>query len=124
MLDIRRDIQSLTDFKKNSSQFIEQLKETGEPVVLTINGRAELVVQDAGFYQALIELADQAEQLEINRRAVAEMKAGLGRPTTEMLPDMRKVIDQKRGQWLTRFPLSATPCGSCIRHGALGPRKG
>ena len=43
MLDISRDIHSLTDFKKNTSEFINQLKETGEPVVLTINGRAELV---------------------------------------------------------------------------------
>ena len=98
MLDIRRDIHSLTDFKKNTSQFIQQLKETGDPVVLTINGRAKLVVQDAGSYQALIELAEQAEQLEISRRAVAEMKAGLGRPAGEMLADMQKVIDQKRGQ--------------------------
>ncbi len=98
MLDNRRDIHSLTDFKKNTSQFINQLKETGEPVVLTINGRAELVVQDATSYQKLIELAEQAEELEITRRAVAEMKAGLGRPAAEMLADMQKVINQKRGQ--------------------------
>ena len=71
MLDIRRDIHSLTDFKKNTSQFINQLKETGEPVVLTINGRAELVVQDAASYQKLVELAEQAEEMEITRRAVA-----------------------------------------------------
>ena len=50
MLDISRDIHSLTDFKKNTSEFVNQLKETGEPVVLTINGRAELVVQDAVAY--------------------------------------------------------------------------
>ena len=97
MLDIRRDIHSLTDFKKNTSQFINQLKETGEPMVLTINGRAELVVQDAASYQKLVELAEQAEELEITRRAVAEMQAGLGRPAAEMLADMQKVINQKRG---------------------------
>ena len=97
MLDIRRDIHSLTDFKKNTSQFINQLKETGEPVVLTINGRAELVVQDAASYQKLVELAEQAEEMEITRRAVAEMKAGFGRPAAEMLADMQKVINQKRG---------------------------
>mgnify|MGYP001147447978 CR=1 FL=1 len=33
MLDISRDIQSLTDFKKNTPEFIQQLKETGEPIV-------------------------------------------------------------------------------------------
>ena len=44
MLDISRDIQSLTDFKKNTSEFVNQLKQTGEPVVLTINGKAEVAV--------------------------------------------------------------------------------
>ncbi len=72
--------------------------ESGEPVVLTINGRAELVVQDAASYQKLIELAEQAEEREITRRAVAEMKAGLGRPAAEMLAEMQQVINQKRGQ--------------------------
>jgi len=98
MIDIRRDIHSLTDFKKNTSEFINQLKETGEPVVLTINGRAELVVQDAASYQKLIELAEQAEELEISRRAVAEMKSGLGRPAAEMLAEMQRVINEKRGR--------------------------
>jgi len=93
MLDIRRDIHSLTDFKKNTSEFINQLKETGEPVVLTINGRAELVVQDAASYQKLIELAGQAEELEMTRPAVAEMKAGVGRPAVEVLAEMQKVIN-------------------------------
>ncbi len=96
MLDISRDIHSLTDFKKNTSEFITQLKETGEPVVLTINGRAELVVQDAASYQKLIELAEQAEEMRMTRRAVAEMKAGLGRPAAEMLADMQQVINKKR----------------------------
>ena len=44
------------------------------------------------------KLVEQAEELETTRRAVAEMKAGLGRPTAEMLEDMRKVINQKGGQ--------------------------
>ena len=60
MLDISRDIQSLTDFKKNTSEFVNQLKQTGEPVVLTINGKAELVVQDAAAYQKLRQIAEEA----------------------------------------------------------------
>ena len=47
MIDLSRDIHSLTDFKRKTSEFMKQLKETGSPVVLTINGKAELVVQDA-----------------------------------------------------------------------------
>jgi PHD/YefM family antitoxin component YafN of YafNO toxin-antitoxin module len=76
MLDISRDIHSLTDFKKNTSKFVEQLKETGEPVVLTINGKAELVVQDATAYQKLLQIADEARVLEGVRQGIKDMNAG------------------------------------------------
>ena len=76
MIDLGRDIHSLTEFKKNTSEFINQLKETGEPVVLTINGKAELVVQDAAAYQKLRAVADEARVLERIRQGIEDMKAG------------------------------------------------
>jgi PHD/YefM family antitoxin component YafN of YafNO toxin-antitoxin module len=76
MLDISRDIHSLTDFKKNTSGFIDQLKRTGEPVVFTINGKAELVVQDAAAYQKLRHLIEEAKVLEGIRQGLQDMHAG------------------------------------------------
>lgn len=98
MIDIHGDIQSLSNFKRNTPEFLRQLKETGNPVVLTINGKAELVVQDAASYQKLREIAERAEQLEITRRSVAEMKAAQGRPAEEMLAEMRQILAEKRAQ--------------------------
>ena len=60
MLDISTDIDSLSNFKRNTPEFLRQLKATGHPVVLTINGKAELVVQDATAYQKLLQIADEA----------------------------------------------------------------
>ena len=76
MLDLSRDIQSLTDFKKNTPDFVHQMKETGEPIVLTINGRAELVVQDAAAYQKLLDLAEEAKVVEGICRGLEDWKAG------------------------------------------------
>ena len=76
MLDISRDIHSLTDFKKNTSEFINQLKETGDPVVLTINGKAELVVQDVAAYQRLRQVAEEARVLEGIRQGIEDMNTG------------------------------------------------
>jgi PHD/YefM family antitoxin component YafN of YafNO toxin-antitoxin module len=76
MLDISRDIHSLTDFKKKTSEFISRLKETGDPVVLIINGKAELVVQDAAAYQKLRQIAEDARVLEGIRQDIEDMKAG------------------------------------------------
>jgi prevent-host-death family protein len=76
LLDIGRDIHSLTDFKKRTTEFINQLKETGDPVVLTINGKAELVVQDAAAYQKLRQIAEEARALEGIRQGIDDMNAG------------------------------------------------
>ena len=54
------DILSLTEFHRHSREHIEQLRATGHPKVLTVNGRAELIVQDAAAYQRLREIAEEA----------------------------------------------------------------
>jgi len=75
-VNLSRDIHPLTDFKRNTGDFISQMKETGKPVVLTINGKAELVVQDAASYQKLLDLAEQAEVIEGIRQGLEDMRAG------------------------------------------------
>ncbi len=62
--------------KKHTPEFLQQLKKTGDPVILTINGKAELVVQDAASYQKLLDLADEAKVIEGIRKGLEDMKAG------------------------------------------------
>lgn len=64
MLDITRDIDSLTNFKRNTAEYLKRIKESGQPLILTVNGKAELVVQDAQSYQKLLELADRIQAIE------------------------------------------------------------
>jgi hypothetical protein len=49
------DILSVTDFHRHMKTHLKRLKHTGRPEVLTINGKAELVVQDAAAYQRFLE---------------------------------------------------------------------
>ena len=92
-MDLDRDIHSLTDFKKNTPEYLRQLKETGEPVVLTINGKAELVVQDAASYQKLLDLAEEARVVEGIRQGLEDMKAG----RTLSLDDFKDHVRKKHG---------------------------
>ena len=89
-LDIGKDIQSLSDFKRNSREFLERMRNTGNPVVLTINGRAEVVVQDAVSYQKLVDYIDEMEALEGIRRGVADVEAGRVTPLEKFEKDFRK----------------------------------
>lgn len=90
MLDIARDIQSLSHFKRNTAQVMKQLKDSGHPVVLTVNGKAEVVVQDAAAYQQLLELAEKAEMLEFLREAKEDANAGRTVPAREFLQSLGK----------------------------------
>jgi prevent-host-death family protein len=74
MLDLANDIRSLSDFKRNTADLMDRLRKTGHPLVLTINGKAELVVQDAEAYQALL---DRVEAIEGIQRGLADVKAGV-----------------------------------------------
>jgi PHD/YefM family antitoxin component YafN of YafNO toxin-antitoxin module len=95
MLDLNSDIDSLSNFKRNTPEFLRQLKRTGHPVVLTINGKAELVVQDTASYQKLIELADRAERMEALRASIEDMRNGKVSPVEDMLAKMERILAKK-----------------------------
>jgi len=98
MLDISKDIQPLTDFKRNTTELVRRMKETRQPIVLTINGRAELVVQDAGSYQKLLELIDRLEAIAGIRRGLEESKRGEGQLFEEAIRGIREQVETPSGE--------------------------
>ena len=89
MLDITEDIQPLTTFRNNSVRMMRQLKKTKRPVVLTVNGRAEAVVQDAAAYQELLDLAAQADMGEGIRQGREDVRKRRTRPAREVFDELR-----------------------------------
>lgn len=84
------DIHSLSDFQRNTKEHVSRLKETGQPEVLTVNGKAELVVLAAETFQKFADKVERAEAIEGIRRGLEEAKAGKGRPVREALAAIRK----------------------------------
>ncbi len=76
MIDITQDIQPLTTFRNNSVKSLKQLKKTGRPIILTVNGKPEAIVQSAEAYQRLLDLAAQASVTEAIRQGRADLAAG------------------------------------------------
>ncbi len=87
MLDITKDIQSLTTFRRRSGDFMKQLKKSKRPVVLTVNGKAAAVVQDAVAYQRLLDLAACANEEEAIRQGLEDVKEGRTRPAREFFAE-------------------------------------
>ena len=79
-MDITQDIQALTTFRNHSAAFLAQLKKTRRPVILTVNGKAAAVVQDAAAYQRLLDIAAQADAKEGIRQGRADVAKGRALP--------------------------------------------
>lgn len=87
MLDLANDIRSLSDFKRNTADLLDRLRQTGHPLVLTINGRAELIVQDAEAYQALL---DRVEAIEAIQRGLQDVQTGRVKPVRRVFDRLRR----------------------------------
>ncbi len=88
-MDITRDIQSLTTFRRRSGDFMKQLRKTKRPVVLTVKGKAAAVVQDADAYQRLLDIAAKADVNEAIRQGLDDVAKGRTRPAREVFEDVR-----------------------------------
>ena len=89
-LDITQDIQPLTTFRNNSVGFIRQLKKTKRPIVLTVNGKPEAVLQDPAAYQRLLDLAALADPEEGLRQGLEDIAEGRTRPALEVFAELSK----------------------------------
>jgi prevent-host-death family protein len=87
MLDITKDIQSLTTFRRRSGDFMKLLKRSKRPVVLTVKGKAAAVVQDAAAYQRLLDVAARADANEGIRQGLEDSKKGRTRAAREFFDE-------------------------------------
>jgi prevent-host-death family protein len=95
-MDITKDIQSVTTFRNRSAEFLQHIRETKRPLVLTVNGRAAAVLQDAEAYQRLLDLAAEASFDENIRQARDDVAAGRTRPAREVFDALRADYDLPR----------------------------
>jgi len=90
MLDLTKDIQSLTTFRRRSGDFMKQLKKSKRPVVLTVKGKAAAIVQDAEAYQRLLNIAAQADAGEGIRQGLDDVVHGRTRPAKKVFDEIRR----------------------------------
>jgi len=86
-MKLSRDIQSLSTFKRDTAKLMRQMRKTKEPMILTVNGKAALVVQDAEGYQQLLEAKEHMEALEGIRRGLKSLKAKGGMPADKFFDE-------------------------------------
>jgi PHD/YefM family antitoxin component YafN of YafNO toxin-antitoxin module len=90
MMRLTEDIRSLSDFKRDTTAALEHLRKSHRPMVLTVNGRAEMVVQDAASYQATLDALERAEANEGIRRGLQAMAEGKTRPLEDVIASIKR----------------------------------
>ena len=72
-MDIKRDIQTLSEFKQNASKLVKQVQDTRQPVVLTVNGKPVAVLQDVESYQRMAGESDYWETVRVLKERLADL---------------------------------------------------
>ena len=83
------EIHPLTDFLRNHKAHVTRLKATHAPEVLTVNGKAEIVIQDVQSYQQMIERLQHMETVAAIQEGMASAERGELKPATQVLDEMR-----------------------------------
>ncbi len=79
----------MTTFRNHSAQIMRHLMETKRPGILTVNGKAAAVVQDAEAYQHLRDLSAQASAGEGIRQGLEDLRQRRTRPARSAFDEIR-----------------------------------
>ncbi|MBE9257003.1 type II toxin-antitoxin system Phd/YefM family antitoxin [Dolichospermum sp. LEGE 00246] len=84
------DIYPLSEFQRGAKMFLDKLKETKSPIVLTVNGKAAAVVQDAESYQKMIDRLELLESVAKIRQSINEFEQGEGMPLNQAFAEFKE----------------------------------
>lgn len=85
-MKLSEDIRSVTELKRNTREIIEQVRRTGRPVVLTINGKAGAVLLDAQTFERHLSAGNMARLLA---PAEEDVRAGRTRSMRSYLRELK-----------------------------------
>ena len=84
------DIHSLSDFQRNAKSYIQQVTQTKNPIAITVNGSAEVVVQDAASYQKMIDDLERAELIAAIFEGEQAIQEGRMQPAEEVFAELEE----------------------------------
>jgi PHD/YefM family antitoxin component YafN of YafNO toxin-antitoxin module len=87
------DIHSVTDFTRNVKSYIQQIKTSKNPMALTVNGDAQVVVQDAESFQSMMDELQQTRFIAAMREAEVAVKNGETQEWNVAVHEIRQELD-------------------------------
>lgn len=92
-LSLTEDIKSVSEFKKRIRQVFTQLHRSGRPIVITVNGRPDVVLLDAAVFERKLSTLNLRALLAAGE---ADVAAGRTRPARAALRTLRRAAKISR----------------------------
>ena len=86
-------IHPVSDFVRNYKTYLDRIKLTKNPEVLTVNGKPECVIVDAEVYQLMSDAYEEACFVKAVNEGIESMNRGEGKPADQAFRDIRKKLD-------------------------------
>lgn len=87
-----QDIQTLSAFRANVASFVDQVRQTRRPLVLTQHGQSAAVLLGAADYEALVEELEILRDISLSERELAD---GQGVPHEEVRAKLLEVVRER-----------------------------
>jgi len=84
------DTRALSDFQHDAKKHLRRLTKTGQPELLTVNGKPAVIVQDARSYQRLLDTVEKAEAIAGIKLGLESMARGQGQPAKTVFAQLRR----------------------------------
>ena len=85
-ISFAEDIRSVTDLKRHTREILDHVHQSGRPLVLTVNGRADSVLIDAKVYEKQLKAMNLARLLS---EAEAQITTAQTRPARAFLDEFK-----------------------------------
>ncbi len=85
-ISFKEDIRSVTDLKRKTREILEHVHNSGRPLILTVNGKADAVLIDVEVYERQLKAVNLSKLLLEAEKDVAE---GNVRPVSEFLEEFK-----------------------------------
>ena len=92
MINVSKGIRSLSDFKANTQAFLAELRKGEQALILTVNGKAELVAMSAETFQKVRERLAQFDTVIAVKRALEQADRGKGKPAGRVFKELWKEL--------------------------------
>lgn len=89
LIDVGKDIRSLTEFKRDTTRCLADLEANGRTMLLTVNGEAALAVMSAETFQQVLDALDVLDTLRCIREGLEQGKRGEGASVDEFFKAFR-----------------------------------